>query len=87
MYWYVFYSYNSSHHLSLDSCQTNGDPRDRKIIDNDELENKEEQTGRDLGYMVRDMASSIRTWSYQLDHMVCNKLFISSVWLLASSIS
>jgi len=53
----------------IDSCQINGDPRDRKIIDNNELENKEEPTGRDLGYMVRDMASSIRTWSYQLDQM------------------
>jgi len=70
MYWYAFYLFFLFNYLSKDSCQTNSDPRDRKIIDVDELENKEEPTGRDLGYMVRDMATSIRTWSYQLDQMV-----------------
>ena len=53
----------------IEASQTNSDPGERQRPNSlDDIIPAEPGT-RHLGYLVRDMANSLRTWSFQLQHL------------------
>ena len=53
----------------IDASQTNCDPSERQRPNLLEEQLPTEPGTRHLGYLVRDMANSLRTWSFQLHHL------------------
>jgi len=53
----------------VDAAQTSKDPAHRERFNEAETPTPSSPTSRDFGYLVRDMANSLRTWSFQLHRL------------------
>ena len=53
----------------ISASQTNLDPAERVRHNEPKIESPVDPGTRDLGYFVREMANTMRTWSFQLHHM------------------
>merc|ERR1712106_1038409 len=53
----------------VDAAQTSKDPAHRERFNEAETPTPPSPSARDFGYLVRDMANSLRTWSFQLHRL------------------